>query len=51
MLKLTQLTPAQRLIREAGGTRSSDSFRIAHHRVQLPRVRESLVRLPNLPDR
>jgi|tagenome__1003787_1003787.scaffolds.fasta_scaffold17480576_2 hypothetical protein len=47
MLRTSQLTPAQRRIREARGRRSSDSSRIARHRVQLPRVRESIVRLPD----
>ncbi len=51
MLRATQLTPAQRRIRGARARRSSDSYRIAQHRVQLPRVRESLVRLPDPPDR
>jgi hypothetical protein len=47
MLRTTQLTPAQRRIRDARGKRSSDGDRIAQHRVQLPRVRESIVRLPD----
>jgi hypothetical protein len=51
MLRARQLTPAQRRIREARDKRSSDSYRIAQHRVQLPRVRESIVRLPDPPDR
>jgi hypothetical protein len=50
MLRTRQLTPAQRRIREARDKRSPDSHRIARHRVQLQRVRESIVRLPDLPD-
>jgi hypothetical protein len=33
-----QLTPAQRRIRESLGSRSSESARIAQHRIQLPLV-------------
>jgi hypothetical protein len=44
-----QLTPAQRRIRESLGKRSSDTARIAQHRIQLPRVHESLVRVPDRP--
>jgi hypothetical protein len=51
MLRVTQLTPAQRRIREARAKLSSDSYLIAQHRVQLPRVRESIVRLADPPDR
>jgi hypothetical protein len=51
MLRATQLTPAQRRIRAARARRSPDSYLIAQHRVQLPRVRESIVRLPDPPDR
>jgi hypothetical protein len=51
MLRATQLTPAQRRIRGARARRSPDSYLIAQHRVQLPRVRESIVRLPDPPDR
>jgi hypothetical protein len=51
MLRPTQLTPAQRRIRATRARRSSDSYRIAQHRVQLQRVRESLVRLPDAPER
>jgi hypothetical protein len=51
MLRTTQLTPAQRRIREARGKRSSESYRIAQHRVELPRVRESILRLPDPADR
>jgi hypothetical protein len=49
MLTKLQLTSAQRRIRESAGKRSSHTARIAHHRIQLPRVHESLVRLPDQP--
>jgi hypothetical protein len=42
-----QLTPAQRRIRESLGKGSSDTARIAQHRIQRPRVHESLVRIPD----
>jgi hypothetical protein len=44
-----QLTPAQRRIRESLGKGFSDTARIAQHRIQLPRVHESLVRVPDRP--
>ena len=44
-----QLTPAQRRIRESRGKGSPDAARIAQHRIQLPRVYESLVRIPERP--
>jgi hypothetical protein len=46
-----QLTPAQRRIRESPGRRTSDTARIAQHRIQLPRVHESLIRIPDQPAR
>ena len=47
MLTNRQLTPAQRRIHESLGRRSCDTARIAQHRIQLPRVQESLVRIPD----
>jgi hypothetical protein len=47
MLRTTQLTAAQRRIREARDQRSTDTSRIAQHRIQLPRVRESVIRVPD----
>jgi hypothetical protein len=45
-----QLTPAQRRIRESRGKGSpAAAVQIAQHRIQLPRVRESLVRIPDRP--
>lgn len=44
-----QLTPAQRRIRESAGMRSPDAARIAQHRIQMPRVHESLMRIPDRP--
>ena len=44
-----QLTPAQRRIRESRGGGAVDAVRIAQHRIQLPRVHESLVRVPDRP--
>jgi len=44
-----QLTPAQRRIRESRGNGSPDTAQIAQHRIQLPRVHESLVRIPDRP--
>jgi hypothetical protein len=51
MLTKLQLTSAQRRIRESLGNRSSesDTARIAQHHIQLPRVHESLVRIPDRP--
>ena len=46
MLTTTQLTTAQRRIRESTFKGSADVDRIAHHRIQLARVRESVARLP-----
>jgi hypothetical protein len=43
------LTPAQRRIRESRGKGSADAAQIAQHRIQLPRVRELLVRVPDRP--
>jgi hypothetical protein len=42
-----QLTAAQRRIRESPGKRSSDTAQIAQHRIQLPRVHESLIHIPD----
>ena len=47
MLTTSQLTPAQRRIRESRRNRPPDVDTIAHYRIQLPRVRESLLRLPD----
>jgi hypothetical protein len=47
MLTTSQLTTAQRRIREAARNGSSDVVWIAHHRIQLARVRESVVRVPD----
>ena len=44
-----QLTPAQRRIRESRDKGSPGAASIAQHRIQLPRVRESLVRIPERP--
>jgi hypothetical protein len=41
MLTTSQLTPAQRRIRESMRTRRRDVERIALYRIQLPRVRET----------
>ena len=49
MLTTSQLTPAQRHIREARSNPSADIGRIADHRVQLARVRESVARIPDEP--
>jgi hypothetical protein len=47
MLTTSRLTPAQRRIREARRTPPPDPERIAQHRIQFPRVRESVLRLPD----
>jgi hypothetical protein len=49
MLTKLHLTSAQRRIRESPGNRSSDTARIEQHRIQLPRVHESLIRSPDQP--
>jgi hypothetical protein len=43
------LTPAQRRIRDSRSKGSRDAAQIAQHRIQFPRVRESLVRIPDRP--
>ena len=44
MLTTSQLTPAQRRIREAGRTRPPDlQRRVQHHHLELPRVHESIL--------
>jgi hypothetical protein len=47
MLTTSQLTTAQRRIRESMPKESSDIGRVAHHRIQLARVRESVARIPD----
>jgi len=47
MLTTSQLTPAQRRIRESTARESADIGRIAHHRIELARVRESVARIPD----
>jgi hypothetical protein len=47
MLTTSQLTPAQRRIRESRRRRPPDLDRIAQYRMQLPRVRESVLRVPD----
>jgi hypothetical protein len=49
MLTPSQLTPAQRHIREARLNPSATIGRIADHRLQLARVRESIARVPDQP--
>ena len=44
-----QLTPAQRRLRAWRGNGSSSADRIAQHRVQLARVRESVARVSDRP--
>jgi len=47
MLTTTQLTPAQRRIRESMRTRPPDLQRRAqHHHLELPRVHDSILRVP-----
>ena len=43
----SQLTTAQRRIRESTPKGSCDTGRIAHHHIQLARVRESVARIPD----
>jgi hypothetical protein len=47
MLTTSQLTPAQRRIRESRLKPSSNIGRIADHCVQRARVRESIARIPD----
>jgi hypothetical protein len=47
MLTTSQLTTVQRRIRESAPKGSSDIGRVAHRRVQLARVRESVARVPD----
>jgi hypothetical protein len=47
MLTTSQLTTAQRRIRESKRKGFSDIGRIANHRIQLARVRESVARIPD----
>jgi hypothetical protein len=51
MLTNSQLTTAQRRIRESTPKGSRDIGRIAHHHIQLALVRESVVRIPDHPRR
>jgi hypothetical protein len=47
MLTTSQFTTAQRRIRESTHKESSDTGRIASHRIELARVRESVARIPD----
>jgi hypothetical protein len=47
MLTASQLTTAQRRIRESRPKGTCDIGRIAHHHIQLARVRESVARIPD----
>ena len=47
MLTNSQITTAQRRIRESMPKGSRDIGRIAHHHIQLARVRESVARIPD----
>ena len=49
MLTTSQLTTAQRRIRESRPKGSADIGRIAHHHMQLARVRESVALVPVRP--
>jgi hypothetical protein len=49
MLTTLQLTPAQRRIHESLDKGASNADRISPHRVQVPRVRESFIRIPDRP--
>jgi hypothetical protein len=51
MLTNSQLTTAQRRIRESTPKGSRDIGRIAHHHIQLALVRESVARIPDQPRR